>query len=557
MKKVLFAVVHILAIIGCTGNGGNGSVTDADSLYTFDYIYLHHIQEPERCLSLIDTAEQRGLMSTDSCNWLRGQIYYACLKDYACADEYLHRVLDRPELNHASDIYLTALSTYCAFSLHADEYARTLEHATEGARLAHEAGNVRFEAEFYGMAGAAMEHERPGAGIDYLDRAIALVHQQNDRQLLPKASFYMSEKARIQIEQKQYAEAATTCRERLALIDKMQQVGVEVSDGYFNVQLARTYAKLAMCLQSLGQTAEARRMAEAFDKTDFAKTTSGMHDIMHYYVLTDDRQRVEQLYSKLEDYYQRGDTVNELFRTVIMEKAKWYRRHGKWFEADQASVRADILRDSLVLRDRNHQTAEYEVMFKTQEKEMALAEAQADTRLHRVIIYALILILAVGAFALWRIMVAQQALKQKNRELFDTVQQMLHREDEQQRKMEEQPMETLTPGQQLYRRLCDMMREKRPYTNSDLKREELAAMLGTNFSYLADAIRECSDGQTISEFLDDWRIRHAARMLSDSDEPVGLITEMSGFQSRSHFNTLFRERFKMTPSEYRKAAKTA
>jgi AraC-like DNA-binding protein len=46
-------------------------------------------------------------------------------------------------------------------------------------------------------------------------------------------------------------------------------------------------------------------------------------------------------------------------------------------------------------------------------------------------------------------------------------------------------------------------------------------------------------------------------MLSDSDEPVGLITEMSGFQSRSHFNTLFRERFKMTPSEYRKAAKTA
>ena len=31
--------------------------------------------------------------------------------------------------------------------------------------------------------------------------------------------------------------------------------------------------------------------------------------------------------------------------------------------------------------------------------------------------------------------------------------------------------------------------------------------------------------------------------------------EMSGFVTRSHFNTLFRERFKMTPSEYRKATK--
>jgi len=30
---------------------------------------------------------------------------------------------------------------------------------------------------------------------------------------------------------------------------------------------------------------------------------------------------------------------------------------------------------------------------------------------------------------------------------------------------------------------------------------------------------------------------------------------MSGFVTRSHFNTLFRERFKMTPSEYRKATK--
>ena len=31
--------------------------------------------------------------------------------------------------------------------------------------------------------------------------------------------------------------------------------------------------------------------------------------------------------------------------------------------------------------------------------------------------------------------------------------------------------------------------------------------------------------------------------------------EMSGFVSRSHFNTIFRQRFKMTPSEYRKATR--
>ena len=99
------------------------------------------------------------------------------------------------------------------------------------------------------------------------------------------------------------------------------------------------------------------------------------------------------------------------------------------------------------------------------------------------------------------------------------------------------------------------MKEERPYTNSNLRREDLAQMLGTNFIYVADAIRECTGGKTLSDFLDEYRVRHAAHLLANTDDPVGLVTEMSGFASRSHFNTLFREKYKMTPSEYRKIAK--
>ncbi len=46
-----------------------------------------------------------------------------------------------------------------------------------------------------------------------------------------------------------------------------------------------------------------------------------------------------------------------------------------------------------------------------------------------------------------------------------------------------------------------------------------------------------------------------AQMLATNYNAVGLIVEQSGFSSRSHFNTLFREKFKMTPSEYRNIAK--
>ena len=117
------------------------------------------------------------------------------------------------------------------------------------------------------------------------------------------------------------------------------------------------------------------------------------------------------------------------------------------------------------------------------------------------------------------------------------------------------PEDRLTARQRLFARISDLMREQTPYTDSALKREDLARMLGTNYNNVADAIRECAGGQTLSEYLDNLRLKHAARLLTSLDESVGVISEMSGFQSRAHFYALFRDKFQMTPREYREAAR--
>lgn len=556
VKKAIQILLTAAAITGCTGKTDKAPATGPDSRYTYSYIIDRHMREPERCLALIDTAEMLGTMSADSCNWLRGHIYRAGLTDYVRAEQYLRLVLDREGLSHTSDIYLTALSTYCTFSLTVREYARALEYATEGERLAHEAGNARFEAEFCGIAGSAIEHEHPGAGIEYLDRAIDHIRHQSDRQLLPKASYYMSEKTHILLEQGQCAEAAATCRERLAFIGEMQQLGVDMFDGYFDIQYARTYARLALSLQRMGQTAEASRAAKEFAKTNFAKAINGKHDILHYYVLTDDRPQVMQLFHDIEDFYvSQGDTINNVFHTAIIAKAQWHRRHREWREADQAAVRAAVLKDSLSLRARNRQAAEFEVKFKTQEKEIALAKAEASSRIHLIIIISLIVLVVAGAITLWQILVSRKQLHQKNRELYDAVQQMLQKEEMEQEIAQRNTHEgSLTPSQLLYRKACDLMREQKLFTDSSLNREKLARILGTNYLYISDAIRDCS-GMTVGDFLDDHRILYAAQLLATTDEPVGIISDLSGFASRSHFNTLFREKFKMTPTEYRQVAK--
>ena len=184
---------------------------------------------------------------------------------------------------------------------------------------------------------------------------------------------------------------------------------------------------------------------------------------------------------------------------------------------------------------------------------MALKEKEANEQIHLIIIIALASIVVLGILALWRIIVDKRRLNERNRDLYDTIQQILEKEKKAEKTLEETPEAALSNTQQLYQRIVRLMKEQKPYTDSNLNRDGLSQMLGTNYNLVAEAIRECANGQSIGDFIEDWRLRHAAQMLAETDLSIGLVMEMSGFVSRSHFNTLFRERFKMTPSEYRKA----
>ncbi|SKC42392.1 AraC-type DNA-binding protein [Bacteroidales bacterium WCE2008] len=209
--------------------------------------------------------------------------------------------------------------------------------------------------------------------------------------------------------------------------------------------------------------------------------------------------------------------------------------------------------DSALIWEKTNKATELAIVYETAQKEQMWQEKQSQVKTLRFVIMFLILLLEVVAIALWLNSLARKQLREKNRDLYETIQKLSAKEEADIRTLQEVPEERLTHKQALFRKICTLMRESAPYTDCDLKREDLAKMLATNYNNVAEAIRECSSGQTLSEFLDGWRLKHAARMLAEQEEPIGLVAEMSGFQSRGHFNTLFREKYKMTPSEYRKA----
>ena len=59
-------------------------------------------------------------------------------------------------------------------------------------------------------------------------------------------------------------------------------------------------------------------------------------------------------------------------------------------------------------------------------------------------------------------------------------------------------------------------------------------------------------GVTPSEYVSDLRLNYAAGLLKNSNLAVSEICFVSGFNNISHFYTVFRKKFDLTPREYRK-----
>ena len=555
VMKQLFVFLTAAAILCCAQPEQIQDTAD-DSRYQWEGIRHYLLEEPEHALAMVDTAQMRGVADVNYANWMRAQVYLAggSKEDLAKAQEYCLVVLD----NH--DPVADSLQRVKTYHLLVDinqrdpkTYDDAIHYALDGARISHENGWNGEEAQFYFDAGETMEKVQRGSGTEYLDRSLDMFRGSTNIKALPMFSYYLGSVTRMAVNNEDYARAVALTQEREQVIDRIEKEYTTAPAGYIDQQRAYVYSLLAYCQYQLGDKAAADRSAQAFEKTKCSQLPEHQHDIFNYYVISGNARRIDQIFAILEPYYrEREDTVSTNYAILLQSYSIGLDKLGRSHEAYGQLTRYTVLTDSLTQRERRGETLMWAQQMRTQEKEMKIKEQEAEARLHWIIIAGLVLLLTVVGVALWRILLAHQRLKEKNRQLYETVQQMLQQQEKEQEKAMSAPE---SASQQLYGRLCQLMREQQPYTDSELNRDTVAQMLGTNYNAVAAAIREFADGATLGEFLDDWRIRHAAALLRDSNDPVGLVGEMSGFASRSHFNTLFREKFKLSPTEYRKAAR--
>lgn len=90
--------------------------------------------------------------------------------------------------------------------------------------------------------------------------------------------------------------------------------------------------------------------------------------------------------------------------------------------------------------------------------------------------------------------------------------------------------------------------------------QSLATRVGSNTRYVSWAIN-ASYGKTFKTLLNEYRIREAARRLTDRQHyghlTIAAIAEQLGYKSPTSFNTAFKRIFGMTPAAYQRLADTS
>lgn len=81
--------------------------------------------------------------------------------------------------------------------------------------------------------------------------------------------------------------------------------------------------------------------------------------------------------------------------------------------------------------------------------------------------------------------------------------------------------------------------------------EDMANVSGFSSSHFMKYFKN-NMGQSFIDYLNDYRLTMASRMLLASTDAVLMVAQEAGFDNMSYFNRIFKRKFGLTPREYRK-----
>lgn len=110
--------------------------------------------------------------------------------------------------------------------------------------------------------------------------------------------------------------------------------------------------------------------------------------------------------------------------------------------------------------------------------------------------------------------------------------------------------ETTEEESMLASRIKRLFEEKEVFLNPNLKLADIAAMTGSNRTYVSRFFND-DQGTSFFDYVNRCRVVYAMELLKTSEEKIDVIAEKSGFNSRQSFHRVFSKIAGKTPERFR------
>ena len=280
-----------------------------------------------------------------------------------------------------------------------------------------------------------------------------------------------------------------------------------------------------------------------------------------YNLLSGDEEYSMNILTRLSSSSANGRLRLEALRllTGVAESRKDYR------EALALSERACDLEDSLFGAWKLDNALQLSAFYKERELRGEIVGNEVKIRFQRIVILFAFLLVALLSALVGFAMMSNKAIKRKNLamakliEEYRDVEKTVSASNPEKAPEEDTSVESAAPDcwteadRADYMALRDLVRRERLFLDPNLTRDRAVQLSGMNRNRLAKVIQEYS-GTNFSGFINLMRLEYSLALLAKRDSTVETVALDSGFGNVRTYHRLFKERFGMTPTEYREAS---
>lgn len=556
------------------------SVTDEetlpDSLLTDDYVYEYTFSDFDKAVQIMKELRRRDSYSQFRLDVTEGDLYFNTGR-YLQALKYYKRVMESDTVRNSDKTYMEQVHRMisCYDCLH-DE-AKKARYVRLLLQRAEQCGNMEMKSvALFNMGKMVYYQEDKPRGYEMIKEAISLMKRTDYTYKYDNLRYDYNSLFIMQQRDKHYEDALQT-------LEELEKVVTEATSGEPGIgnlaekERKTLYAHRAVVFSRLGRISEAdeayrawKAVGEAYTKDDYL--------IIPYLMDRKRYDKVIEMYTPREAFlYANKDTINYHMMTVKRSLAKAYEGKGNYKLASRYYEALAILTDSLKAREQQSSAIELATVYETHEREAELQEQKEQVKMRGVLLAAsgVVLVILLVLFVLN--VRHTRIIRRKNTAMVTTIGDLLNYKDEldkmkeKMREAADDPTEDACPAEceekettdpkeeeknrMLFEELDSVVTRGKLFLNPDLSRDDFVKLTGLNKNKVGKILHQ-NTGLSTTGYINKKRLEYAAKLLKNSpDNTIQNVADACGLPNVPTFNRLFRSKFGMTPSEYRKLHK--